>query len=222
MSPLGSEGSSGASLVSPVPEIGPQPGGPEEGKCEHREQASGCSSTGGSPAKQARTESSERAESPKEILDLDSHNAAARRRITQPTQQHPPASAAHMVSGFMYDPRAVHPGMQRGGIPPPHMMFQTCGDGNRAPYPSQPYPDPGRYVAQRPHPHPHLMEALQRPQQLPYSPGQTRMAMYRHPRPAGHFQGMMIQQRGLAPEHLLHPGQQMMAAPGGPSSKQGV
>lgn len=200
VSPLGSEGSSGASLVSPGPvsEVVPHPGGPEEGKCESREQAGG-----GSPAKQAYTESSERPESPKEILDLDSHNAAARRRSTQQLhQQRPPASAAHMMSGFMYDPRAVHPGMQQGGVPPPHMMSQVRGDGN--PYRGQPYPDPGRYAAQRPHPH--LMEALQRPQQLPYSPGQTRMAMYRHPRPAGHFQGMMIQQRGLAPEHFLHPG----------------
>ncbi|XP_045892571.1 cat eye syndrome critical region protein 2 [Micropterus dolomieu] len=223
VSPLGSEGSSGASLVSPgpVPEVGPHPGGPEEGRCESREQAGGGSSSGGSPAKQARTESSERPESPKEILDLDSHNAAARRRSTQPPQrQHPPASAAHMVSGFMYDPRAVHPGMQQGGVPPPHMMSQVREDGNRAPFPGQPYPDPGHYAAQRPHPH--LMEALQRPQQLPYSPGQTRMAMYRHPRPAGYFQGMMIQQRGLVPERFIHPGQQMMAAPGGPSSKQEV
>ncbi|XP_059190683.1 chromatin remodeling regulator CECR2 [Centropristis striata] len=222
VSPHGSEGSSGASLVSPGPQAegGPHPGGPEERKCESREQAGGGSSSGGSPAKHAQTESSERPESPKEILDLDSHNAAARHRNAQPPQQHRSTSAAHMVSGFMYDPRAVHPGMQRGGVPPPHMMFQARGDGNRAPYPGQPYPDLGRYAAQRPHPH--LMEALQRPQQLPYSPGQTRMAMYRHPRPAGHFQGMMIQQRGLAPEHFLHPGQQMMAAPGGPSSKQGV
>ncbi|XP_070828325.1 chromatin remodeling regulator CECR2 [Chaetodon trifascialis] len=223
LSPLGSEGSSGASLVSPVPvpDVVLHTGGHEEGKCESREQASGESSIGGSPAKQVHTESSERPESPKEILDLDSHNAASRRRSTQPPQQQrPPASAAHMMSGFMYDPRAVHPGMQQGGVPPPHIMSQARGGGNRAPYPGPPYSDPGRYAAQRPHPH--LMEALQRPQQLPYSPGQTRMAMYRHPRPVGHFQGMMIQQRGLAPEHFLHPGQQMMAAPGGPSSKQGV
>lgn len=202
MSPLGSEGSRGASLVSPgpVPEVGPQPKGPEDGKGEGREQASG-----GSPAKQARKENSERPESPKEILDLDSHNAAARHRSTQPLQQQrPPPSAVHMMSGFMYDPRAVHPGMQQGGVPPPHMLSQARGGPNRAPYPGQPYPDPGCYAAQRPHPH--LMEALQRPQQLPYSPGQTRMAMYRHPRPAGHFQGMMIQQRGLVPEHFLHPG----------------
>lgn len=207
VSPLGSEGSSGANLVSPgpVPEVGPQPGGPEDGKGEGREQASGGSSSGGSPAKQAHKEISERPESPKEILDLDSHNAAARHRSAQPPQQQrPPASAAHMMSGFMYDPRAVHPGMQQGGVPPPHMLSQARGGPNRAPYPGQPYPDPGCYAAQRPHPH--LMEALQRPQQLPYSPGQTRMAMYRHPHPAGHFQGMMIQQRGLAPEHFLHPG----------------
>ncbi|GLD68400.1 cat eye syndrome critical region protein 2, partial [Lates japonicus] len=223
VSPLGSEGSSRASLVSPGPvsEAGPHPGGPEEGRGENRVQSTGGGSSGGSPARQAHAESSERPESPKEILDLDSHNAAARRRSAHPTQQqHPPASAAHMASGFMYDPRAMHPGMQQGGVPPPHLMSQARGVGNGVPYPGQPYPDPGRYTAQRPHPH--LMEALQRPQQLPYSPGQTRMAMFRHHRPAGHFQGMMIQQRGLAPEHFLHPGQQMMAAPGGPSSKQGV
>ncbi|XP_018558987.2 LOW QUALITY PROTEIN: chromatin remodeling regulator CECR2 [Lates calcarifer] len=223
VSPLGSEGSSRASLVSPGPvsEAGPHPGGPEEGRGENRVQSSGGGSSGGSPARQAQTESSERPESPKEILDLDSHNAAARRRSAHPPQQQrPPASAAHMASGFMYDPRAMHPGMQQGGVPPPHLMSQARGVGNGGSYPGQPYPDPGRYAAQRPHPH--LMEALQRPQQLPYSPGQTRMAMFRHHRPTGHFQGMMIQQRGLAPEHFLHPGQQMMAAPGGPSSKQGV
>ncbi|KAM3609444.1 uncharacterized protein V6R79_015019 [Siganus canaliculatus] len=219
VSPLGSEGSSGASLVSPgaMPEGGPQPGGTEDGKCDNRDQARSCS-----PAKRARTESSERPESPKEILDLDSHNAAARRRSNQAAQQQrPPVSATHPMSGFMYDPRAMHPGMQHGGVPPPHMMPHARGGSNGVPYPSQSYADPGRYTAQRPHPH--LMEALQRPQQLPFSPGQTRMAMYRHPRPAGHFQGMMIQQGGLAPEHFLHPGQQMMAAPGGgPSSKQGL
>lgn len=191
MSPLGSEGSGGAGLVSPGPV---SEAGPEDGKRENRVQAGG-----GSPTKQAHTVSSERPESPKEILDLDSHNAAARRRSNQlpQQQQHPPP-------GFMYDPRAMHPGMQQGGVPPPHVMSQARGMGNGSPYPGQPYPDPGRFAAQRPHPH--LMEALQRPQQLPYSPGQTRMAMYRHPRPAGHFQGMMLQQRGLAPEHFLHPG----------------
>ncbi|XP_017274462.1 cat eye syndrome critical region protein 2 isoform X1 [Kryptolebias marmoratus] len=221
MSPLGSEGSTGAGLLSPGPvsEAGPYSAGSEEGKCESREQANAGSS--GSPAKQAHTENPDQPESPKEILDLDSHNAAARHRLIQSLhQQHPPASASHLTSGFMYDPRALHPGMQQGGIPPPHLLSQGRGVGNGAPYPGQPYPDPGRYAAQRPHPH--LMEALQRPQQLPYSPGQTRMAMYRQPRPGGHFQGMMIQQRGLAPERFIHPGQQMMAAPGGSGSKQGL
>ncbi|XP_029008718.1 chromatin remodeling regulator CECR2 isoform X2 [Betta splendens] len=220
VSPLGSEGSSAASLVSPgtVSEAGPHSGGPEELKSESREQGSAGRSSGGSPAKQVHLEGSERPESPKDILDLDSHNAAARR--IQPLQQHLSASAAQMTSGFMYDPRAMHSGMQQGGVAPPHMMSQSGGLGNRAPYPGQLYPDQGRYAAQRPHPH--LMEALQRPQQLPYSLGQARMAMYGRPRPTGHFQGMMIQHRGLAPEHFLHPGQQMMAAPGAPSSKQGV
>lgn len=195
-SPLGSEGSG---LVSPhpVPDVGPQHGGLGDGNGEQIR--------GGSPVKQLHKENSERPESPKEILDLDSHNAAARHRSTQPMQQQrPPASAAHMMSGFMYDPRAVHPGMQQGGVPPPHMLSHAHGGPNRASYPGQPYPDPGCYAAQRPHPH--LMEALQRPQQLPYSPGQTRMPMYRQPRPAGSYQGMMIQQRGLTPECFLHPG----------------
>lgn len=205
VSPLCSEGSSSASLVclGPVLEVGPHSRGPDDGKGESREQASGRSSGGGSPVKNAHKDSSERPESPKEILDLDSHNAASRHRSTQPPQR-PPTTAAHAMSGFMYDPRAVHPGMQHGGVPPPHMMSQAHGGVNGAPYPGQPHADPGRYAAQRPHPH--LIEALQQPQQLPYSPGQTRMALYRHPRPAGPFQGMLIQQRGLLPEHLLHPG----------------
>ncbi|XP_077953641.1 chromatin remodeling regulator CECR2-like [Gasterosteus aculeatus] len=201
VSPLGSEGS-GLMSPGPVAEVAPRPVGPEERKCE--------SSDCGSPAKRAHEESSERPESPRDILDLDSHNAAARRRSTQ----------QHMVSGFMFDPGTVHPGMQHGGVPPSHMIFPTRGNADGVPYHGRPYLDPGRYAAQRPHSH--LMEALQRPQQLPYLPGQTRMVMYRHPRPAGNFQCMMIQQRGMAPEHFLHPGQQMMAAPGGPISKQGV
>uniref|UniRef100_A0A668TIX2 Bromo domain-containing protein n=1 Tax=Oreochromis aureus TaxID=47969 RepID=A0A668TIX2_OREAU len=215
VSPLGSEGSSGTSLVSPgpMPETGTHPGGTEEGKCENQ-QAGGGSSINGSPAKRPHNEGSEQPESPKEILDLDSHNAAAQRR----SMQHPHASVAHLTSGFVYDPQALHPGMQQGVVH--HMMSQARGVGNGSPYPGQPYPDPRLYAAQRPHSH--LMEALQRPQQLPYSPGQTRMAMYRHPRPGGHFQGMMIQQRGVGPERFIHPGQQMMAAPSGLGSKQGL
>uniref|UniRef100_A0A3Q4HG89 Cat eye syndrome critical region protein 2-like n=1 Tax=Neolamprologus brichardi TaxID=32507 RepID=A0A3Q4HG89_NEOBR len=245
VSPLGSEGSSGTSLVSPgpMPETGTHPGGTEEGKCENQ-QAGGGSSINGSPAKRPHNDASEQPESPKEILDLDSHNAAAQRR----SMQHPHASVAHMTSGFVYDPRALHPGMQQGVVH--HMMSQARGAGNGSPYAGQPYPDPRHYAAQRPHSH--LMEALQRPQQLPYSPGQTRMVMYRHPRPGGHFQGMMIQQRGVGPERFIHPGltvltkqhnvesdcptngtrtaltslfiyrQQMMAAPSGLGSKQGL
>ncbi|KAK5601172.1 hypothetical protein CRENBAI_003108 [Crenichthys baileyi] len=196
VSPLGSDASSGAGLLSPGP-VGPLSAGSEDGSTESREQA-GPGSSG--QTKQGQNENSEPPESPKEILDLDSHNAAARHRGVPLLQLHPPA---HITSGLMYDPRALHPGMQQGGVPPPHMMSQGHGVGNGSPYPGQPYPD-SRYAAQRPHPH--LMEALQRPQQLPYSPGQTRMAMYRHPRAGGHFQGMMVQQRGLGPERFLHPG----------------
>uniref|UniRef100_A0A3P9Q8T4 Cat eye syndrome critical region protein 2 n=1 Tax=Poecilia reticulata TaxID=8081 RepID=A0A3P9Q8T4_POERE len=185
-------GSSRAALLSPA--------GSEEG---------GCAEAPAGPISNQTAESSEPPESPKEILDLDSHNAAARHRGA------PSLPLRHVhPARFMYDPRALHPGMQQGGAPPPHMMPQAVGGGT--PYPGQPYPDP-RYAAQRPHPH--LMEALQRPQ-LPYPPGQTHMALYRHPRAAGHFQGMMVQQRG--PERFLHPGQQMMATPGGAGAKQGL
>ncbi|XP_023204544.1 cat eye syndrome critical region protein 2 isoform X1 [Xiphophorus maculatus] len=184
--------SSRAALLSPA--------GSEEG---------GCAEAPTGPISNQTAESSEPPESPKEILDLDSHNAAARHRGAPPL----PLRHTH-PAGFMYDPRALHPGMQQGGAPPPHMMPQAAGGGT--PYPGQPYPDPC-YAAQRPHPH--LMEALQRPQ-LPYPPGQMRMALYRHPRAAGHVQGMMVQQRG--PERFLHPGQQMMATPGGAGAKQGL
>eukprot|EP00066_Takifugu_rubripes_P016033 XP_011605299.1 PREDICTED: cat eye syndrome critical region protein 2 isoform X4 [Takifugu rubripes] len=211
ISAIGTEGPRGATLVSPgrLPEAGPHSGGPCDGKSDTREGLIGCSSNAVcSPTKTVHKENLEQPESPKEILDLDSHNAASQHRSTQ--------AAAHQrsaMAGYMYGPRAVHPGMQQGGIPPPHLMPGA----NAVRYPGQPYLDPGCYVAQRPHPH--LMEALQRPQQLPYSPGQTCMAMYRPPRAAGHFQGMMLQQRGLPPEHLIHPRQQMTTTPGGSSSK---
>ncbi|XP_019896032.3 cat eye syndrome critical region protein 2 homolog isoform X2 [Esox lucius] len=191
-SPLGSDGSGGGLMSA-----SPQPEAPRGGSVERESREAG-SPVGPQPAQVE--ESSERPESPKEILDLDSHNAAARRR----NAQGPPP-----VTNFLYDPRAVHPGMQQGGAPPPHMI-------SRAPYPG--YPG-AHYAPQRPHPH--LMEALQRPQHLPFPPGPTRMPMYRHPQAGGQFQGMLVQQRDLAPEHFLHPGQQMMS-PSGPSSKQEV
>lgn len=196
MPAIGPEGPRGATLLSPapVPEGGLHSGGPQDGKSETRDGLNGCSSSAVcSPTKTVHKENLEQPESPKEILDLDSHNAASQHR----------SARSNAMAGYMYDPRAVHPGMQQGGVPPPHLMPQVHGSSNSVRYPGQPYLDPGCYVAQRPHPH--LMEALQRPQQLPFSPGQTRMAMYRSPRPAGHFQGMMLQQRGLPPEHFIHP-----------------
>lgn len=198
MSAIGTEGPRGATLVSPGPlaEAGSHTGCPENGKSETTEGLNGCSSSVVcSPTKPVHKENLEQPESPKEILDLDSHNAASQHCSTQASTH----QRSNALAGFMYDPRAVHPGIQQGGIPPPHLMPGS----NAVHYPGQPYLDPGCYVAQRPHPH--LMEALQRPQELPYSPGQTRMAMYRAPRPAGHFQGMMLQQRGLPPEHFIHP-----------------
>ncbi|XP_053361661.1 chromatin remodeling regulator CECR2 [Clarias gariepinus] len=188
MSPLGSDGS-GGNVMSPNLFSDASQGS----STENRE--------GATPAKQARTEdNSDLPESPKEILDLDSHNAAAHRRISaQPQHNYP------------YDPRAMHPSMQQGGAPQTHGV--PSGPYSRPQHPS------GHFG---PHnSHPHLMEALQRPQQLPYAPGQT---IYRHPHTAGHFQGMMLPQRSMVPEHLFHPRQHMMsaAAPSGPSSKQEV
>ncbi|XP_050955865.1 chromatin remodeling regulator CECR2 isoform X2 [Labeo rohita] len=191
MSPHGSDGSVG-SLMSPSP----LPDGSHSSALENRED--------GSPAKQARTEEpSERSESPKEILDLDSHNATARHRTS--AQPHP---------SFPYGHRGMHPSMQQSGGPPPHMVAG-------GPYSGQQFPS-GHFPPQ--HPHPHLMEALQRPQHLPFSPGQTRMAMYRHPNVAGHFQGMMVPQRAVVAEHLLRTGHQMLgaASPNVPGNKQGV
>lgn len=206
VSPLASEDSSGATLLSPgsVPEAGPNPGGLKDE--ESREQVSACSSSSAcSPAKHAHKENSEEPESPKEILDLDSHNAASHYHGSQPPpQRRSHMSPGHVMSGFMYDPHTRRPGMQQSEIPPSHSMPQAHGSANRASYSGRSYLEQGCYAAQRPHPH--LMEALQRPQQLPYSPGQTRMAMYRHPQPGGHLQGMMLQQRSLGPENFLHQG----------------
>lgn len=170
MSPLGSDGS-GGNVMSP----NLLSDGSQGSSTENQE--------GVTPAKQARTEdNSDLPESPKEILDLDSHNAAAHRRTSgQPLHSYP------------YDPRAMHSSLQQqAGAPPPH---GTSG----GPYARHQHPS-GHFG---PHnPHPHLMEALQRPQHLPYSPGQT---MYRHSHAAGHFQGMMLPQRSMVPEHLFNP-----------------
>ncbi|KAJ8261900.1 hypothetical protein GJAV_G00159760 [Gymnothorax javanicus] len=175
MSPQGSEGSSG-SLLSPSPM---PPEGPQCGPAESHEARS--------PVKPAQVDpDGERPDSPKEILDLDSHNAAARRRGAPPPQ----------VANFPYNPRNAHPGVQQGGAPPPHMM-------PRPPYDAHPYPS-SPYAPQRPHPH--LMEVLQRPPHLPFPPDQPRMPLYGHPQASGHFQGVPVRQRALPPEHYLHPG----------------
>ncbi|XP_066580654.1 chromatin remodeling regulator CECR2 [Amia ocellicauda] len=178
MSPQGSE-SSTSSLVSP----NPMSEGTRSSSAEIREVAS--------PIKPARIEEdAERPESPKEILDLDSHNAVARRRSAQPPS----------MTGFMYDPRAMHPGMQEGASGSPSHMMAHASYGAH-PFTANPY------QPQRP-PH-HLMQAMHHPQHVGYPQGQPRMAMYRHPDPRmGHFQGMMIQQRvpGPVTEQYLRPG----------------
>ncbi|MGH0126023.1 UNVERIFIED_CONTAM: hypothetical protein FKN15_033144 [Acipenser sinensis] len=177
ISPHGSESSTG-SLVSPnlIPER------TRSSSVENRDLAS--------PMKPSDLgDQQDRPESPKEILDLDSHNAAARRRSAQPP-----------APGFMYDPRTMHPGMVGSGGGPPRMMAHPSSYAPR-PFTHSPY------TAQRPH-HP-MMHAMQHPGHVAFPQGQPRMPMYGHSdERMGHFQGMMIQQTAMGPmqEQYLHPG----------------
>ncbi|XP_062402830.1 chromatin remodeling regulator CECR2 isoform X2 [Sardina pilchardus] len=131
-------------------------------------------------------ESLDRAESPKEILDLDSHRLAPHSRPTYP--QH--------SANLMYDPQTMQSGMQQDGrAHPMHMM-------NRVPFPSQNYAR-AHYSPQQPNSR--FMDALQHPQRLPFPLGQTHISVSRRPQLAPHFQGRMPLQRGLPPEHFFHP-----------------
>ncbi|XP_058882822.1 chromatin remodeling regulator CECR2-like isoform X3 [Acipenser ruthenus] len=179
ISPHGSESSTG-SLVSP----NPIPEGTRSSSVENRDLPSPMKPSG-------LGEQQDRPESPKEILDLDSHNAATRRRSAQPP-----------APGFMYDPRAMHPGMVGSGGGPPRMMAHPSSSYAPRPFTHSPYP------AQRPHP---MMQAMQHPGHVAFPQGQPRMPMYGHPdERMGHYQGMMIQQRAMGPmqEQYLHPGRQ--------------
>ncbi|MGH0115989.1 UNVERIFIED_CONTAM: hypothetical protein FKN15_060453 [Acipenser sinensis] len=177
ISPHGSESSTG-SLVSP----NPIPEGTRSSSVENRDLPSPMKPSG-------LGEQQDRPESPKEILDLDSHNAATRRRSAQPP-----------APGFMYDPRAMHPGMAGSGGGPPRMMAHPSSSYAPRPFTHSPYP------AQRPH-HP-MMQAMQHPGHVAFPQGHPRMPMYGHPdERMGHYQGMMIQQRAMGPmqEQYLHP-----------------
>ena len=173
ISPMSSDGT-GGNLISPNPLSNRSHSGPVEAK------------EAISSVKPAQLEEHvDRAESPKEILDLDSHRLAGQSR---------PAYPQHSANRT-YDPQTAHGGMQHdGGAHPLHMM-------TRVTYPPQHYAR-GHYSPQQPNSH--LMEALQRPQQLPFPPGHTHMAM-RRPPPGPHYHGRMPPQSGLPPEHYFHP-----------------
>ncbi|XP_072125474.1 chromatin remodeling regulator CECR2 [Mobula birostris] len=123
----------------------------------------------------------ERAESPKEILDLDSHNAAAKRQSTQP------------VSGLIYRRPGLHPAIQG-----PHGMLS-----HSAVYPAQ---SPGLFNT---NPHatqrlPHTMLGPTRhhipPPQINGQP-QTQMPLYSRPdERMGQFHNLMMQQQGIKPQ----------------------
>ncbi|XP_031420008.1 cat eye syndrome critical region protein 2 homolog isoform X2 [Clupea harengus] len=173
ISPMSSDGT-GGNLISPNPLSNRSHSGPVEAK------------EAISSVKPAQLEEHvDRAESPKEILDLDSHRLAGQSR---------PAYPQHSANRT-YDPQTAHGGMQHdGGAHPLHMM-------TRVSYPPQHYAR-GHYSPQQPNSH--LMEALQRPQQLPFPPGHTHMAL-RRPPPGPHYHGRMPPQSGLPPEHYFHP-----------------
>ncbi|MBN3287379.1 CECR2 protein, partial [Polyodon spathula] len=167
ISPHGSESSTG-SLVSPnlIPER------TRSSSVENRDLASPMKPSG-------LGDQQDRPDSPKEILDLDSHNAAARRR-----------SAQLPAPRFMYDPRTVHPGMVGSGGGPPRMMAHPSSSYASRPFTHSPY------TAQRPQHS--MMHAMQHPGHVAFPQGQPRMPMYGHSdERMGHFQGMMIQQRAM-------------------------
>ncbi|XP_048112685.1 cat eye syndrome critical region protein 2 homolog isoform X2 [Alosa alosa] len=174
ISQVSSDGT-GGSLISPSPLSSRPDGGPVEAK------------EAVSSVKPAQLEESlDRAESPKEILDLDSHRLAPHSHPTYP--QH--------SANLMYDTQTVQSGIQQDGRAHPlHMM-------NRVTFPSQNYAR-AHYSPQQPNCH--FMEALQHPQRLPFPLGQTHISVSRRSHLVPHFQGRMPLQSRLPSENFFHP-----------------
>ncbi|XP_078272585.1 chromatin remodeling regulator CECR2 [Rhinoraja longicauda] len=144
----------------------------------------------------------ERPESPKEILDLDSHNAAAKRQSSQP------------VGGLVYRRHGLHPGLQGPHALLPHSPV----------YPAQ---SPALFHA-NPHPSPRPPHSMLAPTRHQLN-GQPQGHMPQYARPdhrLGQFHSMMMQQHALKPHDDAYsmremPGQEQVYQKSGSGTEMG-
>ncbi|XP_042191032.1 cat eye syndrome critical region protein 2 [Callorhinchus milii] len=151
------------------------------GNCKENKGTSQGSGNMSNPIKDEKLDKEqERPESPKEILDLDSHNAAAKRHAAQP------------VSGLMYRAPGMHPGMHG-----PHgIVSHSSAYASQAPG----LFNTGPHATQRPS-HPMMAATCHRapPHQMNGQP-QGRMPLYsQHNERMGQYQSMMMQHQGIRP-----------------------
>ncbi|XP_055506025.1 LOW QUALITY PROTEIN: chromatin remodeling regulator CECR2-like [Leucoraja erinacea] len=148
----------------------------------------------------------ERAESPKEILDLDSHNAAAKRQSAQPVS----------ASGLIYRRHGLHPGLQGPHALLPHSPV----------YPAQ---SPALFNA-NPHPSPRPPHSMLGPTRHQLN-GQQQGRMHGQPysRPdhrLGQYHSMMMQHHALKPHDDAYsmremPGQEQAYQKSGSGTEMG-
>ncbi|XP_048463837.1 cat eye syndrome critical region protein 2-like [Rhincodon typus] len=122
----------------------------------------------------------ERPESPKEILDLDSHNAAAKGHSAQP------------ISGLIYRGPGVHPGIQGPHGILSHSSVYTAQSAslfNTNPYATR-RPPQAMLGASRHHIPPHQINGQPQTRMPLYSQSDERM---------GQYQNMVMQQQGIRP-----------------------
>ncbi|XP_059508403.1 chromatin remodeling regulator CECR2-like isoform X3 [Stegostoma tigrinum] len=124
----------------------------------------------------------ERPESPKEILDLDSHNAAAKRHNAQP------------ISGLIYRGPGVHPGIQGPHGILSHSSVYTAQSSSLFNTNTNPYatrrPPQAMLGASRHHIPPHQINGQPQTRMPLYSQSDERM---------GQYQNMVMQQQGIRP-----------------------